>query len=221
MIRRLRDSLLRLYVRTPEHPTKYRIVQWLGRNWFPDKGVVAVAHPDLRLRLNPRDWIEYLLLRNEEYEPMTLVFLAANLRPGDAAIFAGVNFGQHVAVAARAVGPTGLVIGLEPQPRALVKTWENLQLNGLSTPVRLVAAALGSRDELVPMAWADLGNTGAASLLDKTPGLFVQVVQLSRVLERFGSASYRLLLLDVQGFESNALAGLAGGPLPESGAGRR
>jgi hypothetical protein len=154
----LRDALLAAYVRGPDHPMKYRVVQWLGRRVIPERGIRAPAHPDLELYLHPRDWIEYQLLRGGRYEPLTLAFLSANLRPGDAAVLAGVNFGQHVAVAARAVGPSGLVVGVEPQPAALLRAARNLRLNGLAAQVRLVSAALGRTDALLPMRWSQPEN---------------------------------------------------------------
>src|SRR5438270_7357918 len=99
----LRTALLRGYAQTPEHPSKYRIVRWLGRHAFPEEGIQCRIHPDISLYLHPRDWIEYFLLRGEQYEPLTLRFVQENLCAGDLAILAGVNFGLHVAVAARAV----------------------------------------------------------------------------------------------------------------------
>ena len=111
-------NLLLRYIRSPEHPGKYRFVQWLGRHVVPSDGLVAEVDPRVRLSLHPRDWIEYALIREGRYEPLTLAFLARNLRLADTALLAGVNNGLHVIVAARAVGQEGCVIGVEPQPAA-------------------------------------------------------------------------------------------------------
>ncbi len=215
MISWLRDRVLTAYIRGPEHPGKYRIVRSLGRRAFPEQGIRARAHPDLELTLHPRDWIEYLLLKGNSYEPLTLEFLAANLRQGDVAVLAGVNFGQHVAVAARAVGEEGLVVGVEPQPAALLRAANNLRLNKLNRQVKLVGVALGSESGFLPMSWSSPENTGAASLLDAGEGLTVSVVPLSRIVAELCPRIPRLLLLDVQGFESHALAGLGTDRLPE------
>jgi FkbM family methyltransferase len=204
----VRTTLLRVYAQTPEHPSKYRIVRWLGRHVFPEEGILCRAYPNIRLYLHPRDWIEYLLLRGERYEPLTLTFVESNLRAGDLAILAGVNFGLHVAVAARAVGEQGLVIGIEPQPAALLRASQNLRLNNLLHRVRLVSVALGGHEELAHMAWAASASPGTASLLDEGPGLSVSVLPLSRIVKTLESQKVRLLLLDVQGYESQALAGL-------------
>ena len=148
-------------------------------------------------------------------EPLTLSFLSANLRAGDTAVLAGVNFGQHAVVAALAVGPSGRVVGVEPQPRALLKTWDALKANGVEQRATLVATALGSLDGLSPMAWSDPANAGAASLLNAGSGLYVPVLRLPQILQALEIAVVRLMLLDVEGFESHVLTGMAGGPLPD------
>lgn len=204
----IRTTLLRAYAQTPEHPTKYRMIRWLGRHVFPDAGIEHLAYHDIRLYLHPRDWIEYWLLRGDEYEPLTLQFLERNLRSGDVAICAGVNFGLHVAVAARAVGAEGRVIGVEPQPAALLRAAQNLRLNNLLDRVTLVAMALGTNTDLIHMAWPASSNPGTASLLDEGAGLSVSVMPLSHLVKTQGYQKVRLLLLDVQGYEAQVLAGL-------------
>lgn len=214
MIVRLRDRLLIWYLRLPNHPFKLRIVKWLARVVFPEEGVTAIVYPDLTLRLHPRDWIEFLLLQGEHYEPMTLDFLARNLQPGDGAVLAGVNFGQHVAVAARAAGPSGCIVGVEPQPKALLKTYENLRLNNLGKQVRLVSAALGRKPELCPMAWSSEQNSGRVSLFDQADSLIVQITPIANVMKSFFPHTPKLLLIDVEGFELEVLAGLDAAQLP-------
>ena len=203
----MRDRLITGYLRAPEHPGKLRVVRALARTIIPDAGVVATVDDGLRLYLHPRDWIEYLLLKGTPYEPLTLGFMRANLRPGDAAVLAGVNFGLHVAVAASAVSRDGMVVGVEPQPAALMRARLNLDLNGLESRVRLVAAALGATEQLVSMAWANPENAGAASLLDQGNSFDISMVRIGTVLPILGGRPFRLLLLDVQGYELEVLAG--------------
>ncbi len=211
----IRTTLLRAYAQTPEHPTKYRMIRWLGRRVFPADGIKHRAYEDIQLYLHPRDWIEYWLLRGDDYEPLTLKFLEQNLRRGDVAILAGVNFGLHVAVAARAVGDQGRVIGIEPQPAALLRAAENLRLNNLLHRVSLVSMAIGANEELVHMAWPAEANSGTASLLDEGAGLVVSIQPLAAIIKAQNGPNVRLLLLDVQGYEAQALAGLKDDCLPE------
>lgn len=209
-----RTRLLRAYAQTPEHPTKYRMIRWLGRNVFPSDGIKHRAYGDIKLFLHPRDWLEYWLLRGEEYEPLTLKFMEQNLHDGDVAVLAGVNFGLHVAVAAKAVGDNGRVVGIEPQPAALLRAAQNLRLNKLLHRVSLVSVAIGAHEDVVRMAWPG-PNSGTASLLDEGPGLSVSVMPLSHVIKTQNCEKVRLLLLDVQGYEAQALAGLQDDCLPE------
>ena len=197
-------------MQTPEHPTKYRVVRWLGRNCFPSQGIKAKVYPDVDLLLHPRDWIEYELLSNYYYEPLTLDFIARNLKQGHKAIFAGVNFGLHVIVAARAVGLPGRIIGVEPQPAALLRAYLNFQLNGVSDRIELISAALGPEESFIHMAWSKTEeNSGTANLLDDGEGFAVRLVGISQVFDLLQPDAIELLLLDVEGYEVNVLKGLS------------
>jgi FkbM family methyltransferase len=206
---KLLASIVKHYIAGPEHPAKYRFVQWLGRHAMPREGVVSVVHPEVRLRLHPVDWVEYLMLRDGSYEPLTMDFLRANLRAADTAILAGVNNGLHAIVAARAVGAAGRIIGCEPQPAALLRARQNIDLNRVpEASLTLVAAALGSDRGLSPMAWPPPDNPGAASFFHRGSGFTAPLVTLAEVARSLALGPVRLLLLDVQGYEMQALAGL-------------
>lgn len=203
--------LLQHYLRAPDHPAKLRLTRWLGRR-FPG-GVRTRLAGGIVLYLSPADWIEYLLLRGDEYEPATRAFIRHNLRQGDGAIFAGVNFGLHVVDAALAVGASGHIVGVEPQPRARARAARNLVANGASAQATIVAKALAAAAGRTTMAWAALDNAGTASLLTGGPGFEVELVPLSHVEVELRGAPFRVLLLDVQGYELEALGGL--GTLPD------
>ena len=196
-------------------PRKYRVVRWLGRWAFPAQGVVQEVDHGIRMHLHPRDWIEYEILRGNPHEPRTLEFLSRNLRPGDNALLTGVNNGMHVIAAARAVGPNGRVIGVEPQPAALLRARGNIDLNGVAAIVRLVSAAVGRGADLAPMPWSNVDNSGAASLLDSGPGFVAPLLTLATIIEGLCPGPLRLMLLDVQGYEVPALQGLGSDRLPD------
>ena len=122
---------------------------------------------------------------------------------------------MHVIAAARAVGAGGCVIGVEPQPAALLRARANIDLNGVAGIVRLVSAAVGHGADLTPMSWSSVENSGAASLLDSGPGFVVPLLQLSTVIEKLCPGALHLMLLDVQGYEVPALKGLAMDRLPD------
>ena len=193
----------------------YRVIRWLGRWAFPTQGVVQDVDRGIRMHLHPRDWIEYEILRGNPHEPQTLEFLSRNLRPGDNALLTGVNNGMHVIAAARAVGPGGCVIGVEPQPAALLRARRNIDLNGVAGVVRLVSAAVGHGADLTPMSWSSVENSGAASLLDSGPGFVAPLLPLATIIEKLCPGPLRLMLLDVQGYEVPALKGLGLESLPD------
>ncbi len=209
-------KLLKLYVSGPAHPAKVRVVRWLGQTVWPRQGVVGDVYPVERLWLHPADWIDYLLLRDGRYEPLTLDFLRANLRPGDRAIFAGVNNGLHAIVAAKAVGATGRIVACDPQPAALLRARANIELNEVPPgSLALVGAALGSAPALVPMPWPPSDNPGAASFFTGGDGFIAPVFDLAHLARALDVERARLLLLDVQGYEDQALAGLGPTLRPE------
>lgn len=209
------SRLLRYYFRHCDHRGKYRLARWLGRTVIPDRGLPVRVYPGVELLLHPRDWIEYVLLTRGEYEPLTLRFLADNLAPGQSAVLAGVNFGLHVAAAARAVGDAGRVVGVEPQPAALLRAYANLSRNGLWGPVRLLSAALASAPGVRHMSWSDPGNPGAASFYQPGAGIEVQMTTLDAVVAELVPGRPRVLLLDVQGYELQALLGLTAASTPD------
>jgi FkbM family methyltransferase len=209
------NRVLAAYARLPEHPTKYRVIRWLGRWAFPAQGIVQEVDRGIRMHLHPRDWIEYEILRGNPHEPKTVEFLSRNLRPGDSALLTGVNNGMHAIAAARAVGSSGSVVGVEPQPAALLRARANIDLNGVAGIVRLVSAAVGRGEDLAPMSWSSVENSGAASMLDVRPGFVVPLIRLSTVIEKLCPRPLRLMLLDVQGYEVPALQGLGREFLPD------
>ncbi len=209
------NGLLRWYFSAGEHPSKLRIVRWLGNHVIPEEGLATKLSGDLTLLLHPRDCIEAMLLRGEEYEPLTLDFLRRNLHPGDGAVLAGINFGLHVAHAARAVTRSGIVLGIEPQPAALLRCRRSLDLNGLGQQVKLCSAALGATRRSAHMAWSSLENPGAASFFDGGDSFIATVVPLDALLPELGEHRFRVVLLDVQGFELEVLRGLSSATKPE------
>lgn len=204
------ERLYRTYVRAPDHPFKLRIERWLGASCLPAAGGTFDVDGGITLQLHPRDWIEYVLIREGRYEPLTLRFIQANLRAGQSAMLAGINFGLHVVLTSRQVGASGRVVGVDPQIQALRRTRDHLALNGAPPNVRLVPAALGRQHGVVTIDDPPADNAGNSNL--RTPGsgpvcvLCAPIGDLWRSIHP-GEASPDLLLLDVEGFEAEVLAG--------------
>jgi len=202
-------NFYRLYLKAPEHPGKLRMERLLAGIIFPKEGVPYKVKAGVLLLLHPRDWIEYLLIKTGNYEPVTLDFLRRNLKTGDTAFFAGVNFGLHVVVAASFVGRSGKVVGIEPQPRSLFRTLENLKLNRLEGNVTLVSGALGAGSKILPMEEAPLENSGSASFSNSTQhsALRVCVQPVNEIAGTLKCYHPKVFLIDVEGFERMVLSG--------------
>src|SRR3954447_8208340 len=110
----------------------YRTVaQKARRVVFPGLGETGGT---VRIRLNdflldvPRELLpEYL---HRDYEPITTRAVLAALPAGAVAVDVGANIGYFTCLAARAVGPRGVVHAIEPAPENVEALKRNVQLNG-------------------------------------------------------------------------------------------
>lgn len=96
----------------------------------------------------------------DEVLSFTHRLLARTLRPGDIAIDATTGNGHDTLHLARCVGPEGLVIGLDVQPKALQQTWQRMAAAGYSNRVKLLRAGHETMAETVPSAISDYGAAG-------------------------------------------------------------
>ena len=146
------------------------------------------------------------------YEPETSRFLAAHLRPGDTFWDLGANAGYHTLMGARAVGPTGRVISVEPDPGTCAILREQLDLNGL-TNCTIVQAAVSDRPGrtvLIRRASDPRGNALQQidnPAIDNKAGDAVEVpcVTMDELSSMYPAP--RLVKMDIEGAEVLALPG--------------
>jgi hypothetical protein len=92
------------------------------------------------------------------YEPPVTRVFAHYARPGAAIADVGANWGYFTLVAASAVGPSGSVVALEPDPRQFDALSRNVALNGFAQ-VQCIEAAASSSDGRATLAgFADEGG---------------------------------------------------------------
>jgi FkbM family methyltransferase len=82
-------------------------------------------------------------------EPLTTSDLRDAIQQGDTVVDIGVYIGVHTVVAAQAVGPTGRVYSIEPDPTAVRMVQKTLRGSGLNGRVTLIHAAAGDRNGVV------------------------------------------------------------------------
>ena len=154
-----RRALARIFLRwwrAPDHPGKLRMARVVA-DWLSGRGpgVPVTTVSGFEFHAHPDDWVEREVLQAGIYEPVTLAFLERNIAPGQVILCSGAAYGLHLLVAAKAAGPEGRVVGIDPQPGALLQCRSNIDLNrdrmGSCAPIELVNAGLGTESGILPV----------------------------------------------------------------------
>ena len=126
---------------------RHRLVRWVVRRilTFHREGSVTVVQmgqaKGLRWRRSKRDVVaEYWL---GTFEPQVQRAIAEGLSPGATFFDVGSHIGFHSLIGARAVGATGLVVAIEPDPANAAEIEAQAALNGFDhvTVVRKTVVA--------------------------------------------------------------------------------
>ncbi len=162
------------------------------------------------------------------YEPDVSAAFARILAPGDDFIDVGANIGYFTTLGALLVGPTGHVLGFEPDPRNLVRLHHNIGLNSLANVTILDRAASDQAGQIAFFINSD--NAGGNALWDV--GLFpgnhrsqaerrtvnVVATTLDAEFARLKLSPPKLIKIDTEGAEHHVLLGardlLASGKTP-------
>jgi FkbM family methyltransferase len=130
---------------------------------------------------------------------------------GDGAVFVdiGANVGTYALWAARRVGPTGVVIALEPHPRTFTKLEFNRAANRAEN-VRCVNIAAGPEAGAATLRFDGGGNVGGASLLagggvEGGADVAIAVKPLADILMEQNVSRVDAIKVDVEGYEDRAL----------------
>ena len=173
---------------------------WLGRR---QPGEVEVD--GLRFAVHPADLgVTFEIARSGEYEPATRAALLSVLREGGTFIDIGAHVGLFTVPAARAVGPSGVVIAFEPDPKNRALLEANIARHGLDQ-VRIVPAAVSDHDGTMSLKRSRF-NTGDHRLSSRGD-VPVEVVALDRWLET-QQVVPDVIKMDVQGAEPAVLSGM-------------
>lgn len=165
----------------------------------------------LRYWVDTRETTQLDLATRGHLEPLTVAALRRLLRPGDTAIDVGAHAGVLTMEMARAVGPSGRVIAIEPQPACGDRIMRNAVLNGFEqvTTVCAVANFEGGWQTLNYQRETDRSRLSlcaeqpsATSYRFQVPGTHIA----HQIYER-GDSRVRVLKVDVEGYELEVLRG--------------
>jgi FkbM family methyltransferase len=152
-----------------------------------------------------------------KYDRSLIERITPIIRPGWAVWDCGTYIGFYTGIFGRLVGPSGTVVAIEPDPRNLSRTRENMKLNGLSN-IRYENAAVGKPCSEAEFLLNDNSNSHlpgyyvggdkykwlSAEAQLKTiriPCLSLDQLYLERSLPK-----PNLIKLDIEGAEKDALA---------------
>lgn len=204
----LGNSVVTGYVRWPSHPGQRSLATWLSRKLLPERGTLVRLKDGCRLWLNPTIAHEFSAIRHLDMAPKLAAFLTANVKPGQLAIAAGVGNGLSLVRLSRLVGPDGKAIGIESNPRALLRAHENILANELPDNVSLIACKLGAQAGIL----ADSPSTNGKEKAVRRGQIQVLTESLPELLYRLGLRRADLLLME----DATHLQGILQGITPAS-----
>ncbi|MEM6974597.1 MAG: FkbM family methyltransferase [Pseudomonadota bacterium] len=144
----------------------------------------------------------------ETYERGEVALLSAVLRPGDRVIDIGSGIGLTAMFAARAVGPSGAVLGFEANPEALALARAQAEANGCAIEFRN-ALLVSDPDAPATLPFhlhpRFISSTARADRPGAMREIALPTVPLPPLLAEFRPS---VLSIDIEGFEVDLLSGL-------------
>ncbi|MEA5442683.1 FkbM family methyltransferase [Cyanobium gracile] len=186
---------------------------WKKLKW-PRRAVKAPSPPNqtvhsLRMRLDTREVIQSSMA-DGSYEPTQTAWARECLSEGDRFVDIGANFGWYTMLASTLVGQKGSVFAFEPSPVAAGIIAEAIEENALKN-VTLVRAAVGDavghEQIYMPVNYSIHSPSVFQSGKDFTP-LKVPLVKLDSYAPLADGIPIKLLKIDIEGYEPNALRGM-------------
>lgn len=135
----------------------------------------------------------------EHYEPEFWQEMMSQVRPGDMVADVGAFIGLYTIALAKRVGETGRVTAFEPSPENYQLLKDHVTLNGVSSWVEPINAAVGLQDGTIPFELQ-----GIESHISTNSTQNIRCVCLDTV---FANQRLDILKIDVEGYEEYVLRG--------------
>ena len=174
----------------------------------PRKALFINTQYGFYMKVNPLlDYgVESSLYYTGTYEKGTLHIMKQLLREGDTFVDVGANIGLMSVYASRIVKQSGKVYAYEPHPETREILMENIKINQAYN-IHVSPFAVGSQKNKSMLYDSPDHNRGAASIAEidlSAHGYVVNIVTLSEQLDK---QDIRLIKIDVEGYELEALKG--------------
>lgn len=186
----------------------------LARGRGPRPSEVVATSEGFKIHVDPTDYaVGHTIARDGTYEPDVTLAVRGLLHEGATFVDAGANIGWFTMLAASLVGPSGMVVGIEPNPANTELARKSVADNGFGN-VELATVALSDRAGAVALETD--GSNGRVVLVDGPPAgpvvasYVVASCTLDSLLAGYGVSRVDVMKMDVEGAEPLVLAGAAG-----------
>jgi FkbM family methyltransferase len=141
------------------------------------------------------------MLHLPSYEPVEWV----TPQPGQVFLDIGAYVGWYAIQAARAVGPSGQVVAIEPDSRNRLQLENNINLNGITNATIVPLAAWSHAGKV---RWQGDSAESVWHKIDESSGIgLVDAVTVDDLVRRFALTRLDWIKLDVEGAEVDVLKG--------------
>ncbi len=164
----------------------------------------------VELALNQTDAVMSGALALGCYEGYTLDLFESLLKPGMQVLDIGANIGLYTAIAAKAVGPEGNVLAIEPSPENSTYLHQTISINGF-TNVQTVQKAIGASRGKVTL-FLNPDNKGDHRIYQSPSprfGVPVDLTPLDDLLDELKISRVDIIKMDVQGAEALVFQGMS------------
>ena len=182
-----------------------QLTNWTIRQLLPKQIEIHGA----TVVLNPTDPVVSGALHFGVYEKAETRFFQSACRDGMTFLDVGANLGYYTALAARAVGPNGRVLAVEPDPDSFGYLEQTIAANAVGN-VKAFPVAASDAHAILPL-YISTDNRGDNRLYasdEERPQVEVEARPLDALLRENKIETVDLIKIDVQGYEPKVIAGL-------------
>jgi FkbM family methyltransferase len=164
----------------------------------------------LKLWLNPKNYIDRILLRNEKHDPEVIDALIEQARPGDVFWDVGANIGLIGFLMLERL-PSLKVYAFEPSPLTFTQLFENNSAN--NNIQHLLQFALSSKEGLFPLSVKVNRNSSQNTFIPQDQYNYDTYIMAlcqtgDSVVDRGIAPAPNILKIDVEGSEYNVFQGM-------------
>ena len=183
-----------------------QITNWTIRQLLPKQ----IQFGEAIVVLNPNDPVVSGALHFGVYEKAETHFFESACRGGMTFLDVGANIGYYTALAARAVGPNGKVVALEPDPESYSYLEKTIDANSAGNVKSFRVAASNAPANLPLFISKDnRGDNRLYASADKRSQVEVEARPIDELLTENNISTVDLIKIDVQGYEPKVIAGLS------------